>query len=66
MKSRTLGLVVASFALALSAQAEVSVNVNVGVPLPLPRVVVSAPPSVRFDVAPLFIAPSRLGFYVEA
>jgi hypothetical protein len=25
---------------------------------------VSAPPSIRFEVAPLFIAPSQLGFYV--
>lgn len=56
------------------AQAEVNVNVNVGVPAPRvivpvpppssPRVIVSAPPAVVFDVAPLFIAPSGLGFYV--
>jgi len=40
------------------------VNVNVNVGVPAPRVVVSAPPAVLFDVAPDFIAPSRLGFYV--
>ncbi|MDD2735086.1 MAG: hypothetical protein PHF56_14175 [Desulfuromonadaceae bacterium] len=48
---------------ASTAQAGVNVNVNVGVPAP--RVVVSSP-SVYFEVAPLFVAPSRLGFYVGA
>lgn len=49
---------------AVSAQAEVNVNVNVGIPAP--RVIVSTPPTVHFDTAPLFIAPSGLGFYVGA
>jgi len=61
MKKRVLVLVMAAITAAASAQAEVSVNVNIGVPSP--RVIVS-PPSVRFDVAPHFIAPPRLGFYV--
>ena len=60
MKKTALVLVIAAMAAASSAQAEV--NVNIGVPAP--RVVVSAPPAVMFDVAPHFIAPSRLGFYV--
>ena len=60
MKKTALVLVIAAIAAASSAQAEV--NVNIGVPAP--RVVVSAPPAVMFDVAPHFIAPSRLGFYV--
>jgi len=62
MKKTVLLFVLAVVTAASSAQAEVSVNVNVGVPAP--RVVVSAPPAVLFDVAPHFIAPSRLGFYV--
>ena len=60
MKKTALVLMIAAMAAASSAQAEV--NVNIGVPAP--RVVVSAPPAVMFDVAPHFIAPSRLGFYV--
>jgi hypothetical protein len=60
MKKTALVLMIAAIAAATSAQAEV--NVNIGVPAP--RVVVSAPPAVMFDVAPHFIAPSRLGFYV--
>jgi hypothetical protein len=60
MKKTVLILVIAAITSASSAQAEV--NVNIGVPAP--RVVVSAPPAVIFDVAPHFIAPSRLGFYV--
>ena len=62
MKKTALVLVIAAMAAASSAQAEVSVNVNLGIPAP--RVIVSSPPSIRFDVAPHFIAPSRLGFYV--
>jgi len=62
MKKTVLVLVTAVITAASSAQAEVHVNVNVGVPAP--RVIVSAPPAVHFDVAPLFVAPSRLGFYV--
>ena len=70
MKKTVLVLIVTAIAAASVAQAEVSVNVNVGVPAPRvfvpapPQVVVSAPPVVHFDVAPQFIAPSRLGFYV--
>lgn len=60
MKKSVIILVIAVIT-AASAQAEVNVSVNVGVPIP--RVVVSSP-SVYFDVAPLFVAPSRLGFYV--
>ena len=62
MKKTVLVLVTAVITAASSAQAEVSVNVNIGAPPP--RVVVSPPPSIHFDVAPHFIAPSRLGFYV--
>ena len=76
MKKTVLMLMLFAVAATSLAQAEVNVNVNVGlpaprvfVPAPLPplpsaRVVVSAPPAVIFDVAPQFIAPSRLGFYV--
>ena len=60
MKKTALVLVIAAIAAASSAQAEV--NVNIGVPAP--RVVVSAPPAILFDVAPHFVTPSRLGFYV--
>jgi hypothetical protein len=61
MKKSILFFAVIVITAASNAQAEVNVNLNVGVPVP--RVTVSAP-SVRFDVAPLFVAPSRLGFYV--
>jgi hypothetical protein len=73
MKKKVLVLVVAVIAAAATAQAEVNVNVSVGVPAPRvvvsppplpPRVVVSAPPEVLFNGAPLFIAPAGLGFYV--
>lgn len=60
MKKTVLILVIAVITAASSAQAEVRVNIGV----PAPRVVVSAPPAVLFDVAPHFIAPSSLGFYV--
>lgn len=68
MKRTLLLLVITAITAASSALAEVNVNVQVGVPVyaPPPRVIVSTPPSVRFDVAPLFILPSRLGFYVGA
>ncbi len=61
MKKTVLVIVLAVMTAASSVQAGVNVNLNVGVPTP--RVVVSSP-SVRFEVAPLFVAPSRLGFYV--
>lgn len=61
MKKATLVFAMATMAVASSAQAEVNVNVNVGVPAP--QVIVS-PPLVHFEVAPLFIASPRLGFYV--
>lgn len=61
MKKTVLVFVLTAITAASTALAEVNVNLNVGVPVP--RVVVSSP-SVRFDVAPLFVAPSRLGFYV--
>ena len=75
MKKTVLVLLITLLATASSVLAEVNVNVNVGVPvprivvppppmLPPPRVVVSAPPAVLFEVAPFFLAPSRLGFYV--
>ena len=60
MKKAVLVIVMAVITATSSAQAEVRVNVNV----PAPRVVVSAPPAVIFDVAPHFIAPPSLGFYV--
>jgi len=62
MKKTVLVLVTAAITAVSSAQAEVSLNVNIGVPAH--RVIVSSPPSVRFEVAPLFIASPRLGFYV--
>jgi hypothetical protein len=50
---------------ASSAIAEVSISVNIGNPPPPPRhVMVSSSPSIRFEAAPLFLAPSSLGFYV--
>ena len=57
---------IAAITASASAQAEVNVNVQIGVPVYAPpqRVIVSTPPAIHFDVAPLFIAPSRLGFYV--
>jgi len=66
MKKSVLILLLAALMAAASASAETNVNVQIGVPLYAPphRVMVSSPPSIRFDVAPLFIAPSRLGFYV--
>ena len=63
MKKTVFALVSGVIIAASSAQAEVNVSVNVGVPVP--RVVVSTP-SVCFEVAPLFIAPPRLGYYVGA
>jgi hypothetical protein len=63
MKKTVFALVSGVIMAVSSAQAEVNVSVNVGVPVP--RVVVSTP-SVRFEVAPLFIAPPRLGYYVGA
>ena len=62
MKKRVLAFVIAAVAAAVSAEAGVNVNLNIGVPAP--RVFVSTPPSVRFDVAPLFVASPKLGFYV--
>jgi hypothetical protein len=62
MKKAVLVLLIGVISAASIAQAEVSVNVNVG--LPVPRVVVSGPPAVLFEVAPQFVEPSRLGFYV--
>ena|SRR5665647_768621 len=66
MKKTVMVLVLAAITAASSARAEMNVNVQIGVPVYAPpqRVVVSSPPSIRFDVAPLFIAPSRLGFYI--
>ena len=63
MKKTVIALVSGVIMAASVAQAEVNVSVNVGVPVP--RVIVSTP-SVRFEVAPLFIAPPRLGYYVGA
>jgi len=62
MKKTVLVLVASVVVAVSSAQAEVSLNVNIGVPAH--RVIVSSPPSVRFEVAPLFIASPQLGFYV--
>jgi hypothetical protein len=66
MKKTVLALVIAAIMAESSAQAEVNVNVQLGVPVREPprRVIVSAPPSIRFETAPLFVAPSQLGFYV--
>jgi hypothetical protein len=62
MKKTALIVLLAALTAASSARAEVNVNVNLGVPVP--RVIVSGPPAGLFGVAPLFVAPSRLGFYV--
>lgn len=66
MKKSVLVFALAAIAAASVAQAEVDVSVRIGTPPPPPqhRVIVSSPPSVYFEVAPLFIASSRLGFYV--
>ena len=72
MKKAVVVLMITVLATATLAQAEVNVNVSVGVPsprvmVPSPppaRVIVPAPPTVLFDVAPQFLVPSRLGFYV--
>lgn len=67
MKKTVLFFVAAAIAAATSASAEMNVNVQIGVPVytpPPPRLVVSYPPTIHFDVAPLFVSPSRLGFYV--
>lgn len=62
MKKTVPVLVIAILTAASAAVAETNISVQIGVPSP--RVIVSAPPAVRFEVAPLFIAPSRLGLYV--
>ncbi len=62
MKKSVFVFALAAVAVASLAIAEVNVNVSVGVPAP--RVIVSSPPSVRFDAPPLFVAPPQLGFYV--
>lgn len=64
MKKYVLMLSVAAVTAASPAFATVNVNVDIGIPAP--RVVIATPPSVYFDEPPLFIAPSRLGFYVGA
>lgn len=61
-----LALSVPSFA---TAESNVSVHIGVGVPVgppppPPPPPVYQGPPRVVFDVPPLFLAPSQLGFYV--
>jgi hypothetical protein len=61
MKKTVLVFVLSAISAVSSAEAEVNVSVNIGVPLP--RVIVSSP-SVRFEVAPLFVESPRLGFYV--
>jgi hypothetical protein len=61
MKKTAVVLLVAVVAVTATAQAEISVRVDAGVPR---HRMVSSPPTIRFDVAPLFLAPSRLGFYV--
>lgn len=67
MNRTVLVLVTAAILASSSAFAEVSVSVNIGTPPPPQRhVMVSSPPSIRFEVAPLFLASSRLGFYVGA
>lgn len=62
MKKTALILVAAVIATASPALAEVNINVDIGVPAP--RMIVATPPAIRFETAPFFIAPSRLGFYV--
>ena len=63
MKKTVLIFVLAAVTAVSSAEAEMNVSVNIGVPPP--RVVVSTP-SFRFEVAPLFVAPPGLGYYVGA
>ena len=62
MKKAVIALVITVITAATFAQAEVNVNISIGTPLP--RVIVASPPAVRFEAAPLFVAPSQLGFYV--
>ena len=63
MKKTVMSFVLAAVTAVSSAEAEMNVSVNIGVPPP--RVVVSTP-SFRFEVAPLFVAPPGLGYYVGA
>jgi hypothetical protein len=63
MKKAVLIFAITAMTAVSTAQAEVNVSVSIGVPPPQ-RVVVASSPSIYFDVAPLFVAPSRLGFYV--
>ena len=46
-----------------SVAAEGNVTVRIG-SQPPPSVVYETPPTIQFEVAPLFIIPARLGFYV--
>jgi hypothetical protein len=64
MKTAALTLALTTLFVAATASAEVDVSVQIGNPPPPRRVIVSTPPFVRFETAPLFIAPARLGFYV--
>jgi hypothetical protein len=70
MNKSAMILVLAILAATSPVKAEVNVNVSIGAPpprvvvVPPPRVMVSAPPEVLFNGAPLFVAPSGLGFYV--
>jgi hypothetical protein len=62
MNKSAMILLLAVLAATSPVKAEVNVNVNVGVPGQ--RVVVAGPPVVLFSTPPLFVTPSRLGFYV--
>ncbi|MDD2851935.1 MAG: hypothetical protein PHY09_08570 [Desulfuromonadaceae bacterium] len=65
MKNVLIILFVAAVSVTSTANAEISLSVNIGTPAPPPhRMSVSSPPSIRFEVAPLFVASSRLGFYI--
>lgn len=60
---KTLPFLLLAVIAATTAQAELNISVNIGAPPPR-RVIVSTPPHIRFEIAPLFIASSLLGFYV--
>lgn len=65
LASLLLAALLAAPSLAL-AETRVGVNINVGLPAPPlpPPPPLPGAPRVTFDVPPLFLAPSSLGFYV--
>lgn len=67
MRSMTMLLIAALLAVPSLAAAETNVGIHIGVGVPAPPPPpppTYGPPQVVFDAPPLFLAPSRLGFYV--